>query len=50
MMFEGKDGFQAYLIFPPAHRYIKIITNTKCISKWKSKGLSDEGIKPITTS
>ena len=44
------DGFQAYLIFQPVHRYIEIITNTKYISEWKSKGLSDESIKPITTS
>ena len=31
--FDGGDVFQAYLIFPPVHRYIKIITNTKYISE-----------------
>ena len=31
------------------HRYIKIIANTKHIAEWKSKWLSDESIKPITT-
>ena len=48
--FDGGDGFQDYLIFQPVHRYIKIITNTKYISEWKSKGLPDESIKPPTTS
>ena len=50
MMFDGEDGFQAYLIFQSVHRYIKIIANTKLISEWKSKGLSDEIIKPFPTS
>ena len=44
------DGSQAYLIFQPLHRYVKIIANTKYISEWKSKGLSDESIKPFPTS
>ena len=44
------DGSQAYLIFQLTHRYVKIITNTKYISEWKSKGLSDESIKPPPTS
>ena len=34
----------------PTHRYFKLIANTKHIAKWKSKELSDESIKPITTS
>ena len=34
----------------PMHRYFKLIANTKHIAKWKSKGLSDENIKSITTS
>ena len=46
----GSDGFQAYLIFQSVHKYIKIIANTKLISEWKSKGLSDESIKPFPTS
>ena len=32
------------------HRYVKIISNTKIISSWKSKGLSDETITPYATS
>ena len=49
-MFDGEDGFQAYLIFQPVYKYFKFITNTNYISSWKSKGLSDESIKPPTTS
>ena len=30
------------------YRYFKLITNTDYISSWKSKGLSDESIKPPT--
>ena len=50
IFFDGGDGSQAYLIFQLTHRYVKIITNTKYISEWKSKGLSDESIKPPPTS
>ena len=50
ILFDGGDGSQAYLIFQPVHKYIKIIANTKYISEWKSKGLSDESIKPFPTS
>ena len=49
-MFDGEDGYQAYLIFQPVYRYFKTITNTNYISSWKSKGLSGESIKPPTTS
>ena len=31
-LFEGGDGYQAYLIFQPVHKYIKVIANTKLIS------------------
>ena len=48
--FDGSDGSQAYLIFQPVHRYFNLIANTKHIVEWKSKGLSNESIKPITTS
>ena len=53
--FRGKshfeeDGPQNYLVFQPINRYFKIITNAKYISSWQSKGLSDETIKPPTTS
>ena len=45
-----EDGTQNYLVFQPINRYFKIITNTKYISEWKSKGLSYENSKPPTTS
>ena len=45
-----KDGTQDYLVFQPLNKYFKIITNTKYISSWQSKGLSDETIKPPATS
>ena len=41
-----EDGAQNYLVFQPTDKYFKIITNTKYISSWQSKGLSDETIKP----
>ena len=52
--FRGKshfeeDGTQNYLVFQPMYRYFKVIANTKHISEWKSKGLSDESIKPPST-
>ena len=50
IMFDDGDGSQAYLIFQPVHKYIKIIAYTKYISEWKSKGLSDESMKPFPTS
>ena len=50
IMFDGGDGSPAYLIFQPVHEYIKIVANTKHIFEWKSKGLSDESIKPFRTS
>ena len=46
----GEDGTQNYLVFQPMYRYFKMITNTDYISSWKFKGLSDESIKPPTTS
>ena len=49
-MFDGGDSFQAYLIFQPVYKYFKTITNTDYILSWKSKGLSTESIKPISTS
>ena len=49
-MFDGGDGFQAYLVLQPVYKYFKTITNTNYISSWKSKGLSAESIKPFPTS
>ena len=45
-----EDRTQNYLVFQPVFRYFKIIANTKFISSWKSKGLSDETIQPYATS
>ena len=52
--FRGKnyfdeDGKQNYLVFLPISRYFRLISNTKYISLWKSKGLSDETITPYAT-
>ena len=53
--FRGKnyldeDGKQNYLVFLPIIRYFRLIANTKYISSWKSKGLSNETITPYVTS
>ena len=48
--FVDNDGTENYLVFQPIYRYFKVIANTKYISEWKSKGLSNEGIKPPATS
>ena len=53
--FRGKDhfeedGVQIYLVFQPIPRYFKIIANAKYISSQKSKGLSDETIRPYAAS
>ena len=46
----GEDGTQNYLVFQPMYKYFKMITNTDYISSWKSKGLSSESFKAISTS
>ena len=53
--YHGKNYFDEdaalnYLVFQPLNKYFKLITNTKYVSSWKSKGLSDESIKPPTTT
>ena len=45
-----EDGTQNYLVFQPINKYFKVITSTDYVSSWKSKGLSDEFIKPPSTS
>ena len=45
-----EDGTQNYLVFQSIQRYFKEVANTKDISEWKSKGLSDQSIKPLATS
>ena len=45
------DDTQNWLVFQPIHRYFKTVSaNDSNIVSWKSKGLSDESIKPSTTS
>ena len=56
--FRGKnyfdeDGTQNYLIFQPIYRYFKLNSVVNVIDRvlsWQSKGLSNESIKPPTTS
>ena len=45
----GEDGAQNHLLFQSIDKYFKTI-NTKYISSWKSKGLSDKTITPYATS
>ena len=44
-----KGGIQNYLVFQQMYRYLKVMVNTKYISWWKSKGLSDETRPPATS-
>ena len=54
--FRGKshfedDGTQNYLVFQTVNRYFETVSaNDSNILSWKSKGLSDESIKPPSTS
>ena len=53
--FIGKSHFeeydtQNYLVFQPWNKYFEVIDGTNYVSSWQSKGLSDEIIKPPTTS
>ena len=55
IFYRGKNHFeeggtQNNLVFQPLNKYFKVIANTKYISSWKSKGLSDENITAPTTS
>ena len=43
------DGIQNYLVFQPMHKYFEITPTINIILSWKSKGLSDETIKPHRT-
>ena len=48
-----EDGTQNYLVFQPMCRFFKRVAGVgsgDSIYFWKSKGLSDERINPITTS
>ena len=53
--FRSKNHFEEdvtsnYLVFQPNYKCFKKISNTDHVSEWKSKGLSGEVIKPLTTS
>ena len=41
-----ENGVQSYLVFQPLNKYFKVSTNanTKYISSWQSKGLSDKTV------
>ena len=48
-----EDGAQNYLVFQPIYRYFKVFSITQYlefVSEWKSKGLSNESFKAISTS
>ena len=47
-----EDGALNYLVFQPLNKYFKVntINATVDVLSWKSKGLSDESIKPPTTT
>ena len=44
------DGTQSYLVFQLVSGCFKTVANTSKVTTWKSKGLSDKGIKPPSTS
>ena len=43
-----EDGAQNYLIFQPILKYFTL--NSTWITKWESKGLSDESLGVVSTS
>ena len=43
-----EDGAQNYLVFQPILKYFTL--NSKWITKWKSKGLSNENLEVVSTS
>ena len=48
-----EDGAQNYLVFQPIYRYFKVFSITQYleyVSEWKSKGLSSESFKAVSTS
>ena len=47
-----EDGAPNYLVFQPLNKYFKVntIKSTVYVLSWKSKVLSDESIKPPTTT
>ena len=45
-----EDGTPNYSVFQPLNAFFKVATNTNYVLSQKSKGQSDESIKPSTTS
>ena len=51
--FDEGDGKQNYLVFLPMRKYFKLNSVINVIDRvlsWQSKGISNENIKPPTTS
>ena len=48
--FVGHDGTQNYLVLHSMNKYFQKIVNTKKISSWACKALSDKKISSIKTS
>ena len=48
-MFE-EDGVQNYLVSQLMSKHFKVANNRNCVPEWKSKGISDESIKPPATT
>ena len=51
--FDEGDGKQNYLVFLPMRKYFKLSLVAgiiDCVLSWRSKGISNESIKPPTTS
>ena len=51
--FDEGSGKQNYLVFLPINKYFKlnsVVNTADYVLPWQSKGLSDESIKPPTTS
>ena len=51
--FDEGDGEQNYLVFLPMRKYFKLNSVINVIDRvlsWRSKGISNESIKPRTTS
>ena len=51
--FDEGDGEQNYLVFLPMRKYFKLNSVVNVIDRllsWQSKGISNESIKPLTTS
>ena len=51
--FDEGSGKQNYLVFLPVNKYLKlnsVVNTADYVLSWESKGLSDESIKPPTTT